>query len=63
MDPQDEEVIVRKARNAWAKVPGLLKPLLPDLSVILRRVPEEALDYTVREVLEVLPRAHRQGRI
>jgi hypothetical protein len=34
MNPRDEETIETKARNAWAKVPGLLKPILPDLLVI-----------------------------
>ncbi len=43
MKPHDEEVTVNMARNAWAKAPGFLKPFLPDIPVILRRVPKDAL--------------------
>ncbi len=62
MDPHDEEVIVNTASRGWAMVPGVLK-LLIDPPTILRRVPIEALDYTVREVRDVLLRAYREGRI
>lgn len=72
MNPRDEELILQALRRAidnppsW--IPAILRPMIgarvrariPDA---LSKVPVEAMKYTVRDMVDMLRRAHAQGRI
>ncbi len=65
MDRKDEQAILNAAREGLEKLPTLgVQPWVRSrIPAALAGVPKEALDYTVREVRDVLLRAYREGRI
>lgn len=60
---EDAKVIIRKISKAYDKMPSLVKPLIPSLPSILSSMPECAKKYTLQELIELLEKAHRDGRI
>jgi hypothetical protein len=47
----------------YEKIPAFVRPMLPALPDILRRIPASAGKYTLNEIIQLLDEAYETGRL
>ena len=47
----------------YEKIPAFIRPMLPALPDILRRIPASAGKYTLNEIIELLDSAYETGKL
>jgi len=62
ISPQDAEEIIEEVRRAYSKVPMMIRPFIPSLPELLRRIPECARKYILGDLIRLLEFAHDEGR-
>ena len=68
LKPEDEEKLIKEINYRINQIPPLplqgrryiLRKTLPEM---LKEIPESFYDYTVRDIIEALEKAWREGRI
>ncbi len=60
---KDAEEIVAGVQAMYEKIPAFIRPMLPALPDILRRIPASAGKYTLNEIIELLDSAYETGKL
>lgn len=60
---KDAEEIVAGVQAMYEKIPAFIRPMLPALPDILRRIPSSAGKYTLNEIIELLDSAYETGKL
>jgi len=60
---KDAEEIVAGVQAMYEKIPAFIRPMLPALPDILRRIPGSAGKYTLNEIIELLDSAYETGKL
>jgi hypothetical protein len=60
---KDAEEIVTGVQALYEKIPAFIRPMLPALPDILRRIPASAGKYTLNEIIELLDSAYETGKL
>src|SRR5256885_16674660 len=60
---KDAEEIVAGVQAMYEKIPAFIRPMLPALPDILRRIPPSAGKYTLNEIIELLDSAYETGKL
>jgi hypothetical protein len=60
---KDAEEIVVGVQAMYEKIPAFIRPMLPALPDILRRIPASAGKYTLNEIIELLDSAYETGKL
>jgi len=60
---KDAEEIVAGVQTMYEKIPAFIRPMLPALPDILRRIPASAGKYTLNEIIELLDSAYETGKL
>jgi len=63
ISPQDAEEIIEEVRRAYSRVPMMIRPFIPSLPELFRKIPECARKYTLGDLIRLLESAHDEGRI
>ncbi len=60
---KDADEIVTGVQVMYEKIPAFIRPMLPALPDILRRIPATAGKYTLNEIIELLDSAYETGKL
>ncbi len=60
---KDADEIVAGVQSMYEKIPAFIRPMLPALPDILRRIPSSAGKYTLNEIIELLDSAYETGKL
>ena len=60
---KDAEEIVAGVQAMYEKIPAFIRPMLPALPDILRRIPASAGKYSLNEIIELLDSAYETGKL
>ena len=60
---KDADEIVAGVQSMYEKITALIRPMLPALPDILRRIPASAGKYTLNELIELLDSAYETGKL
>ncbi len=60
---KDADEIIAGVQAMYDRLPGFVRPMLPALPDILRRIPASAGKYTLNEIIELLDQAYESGRL
>jgi len=60
---KDADEIVAGVQAMYEKIPTFIRPMLPALPDILRRIPASAGKYTLNELIELLDSAYETGKL
>ena len=60
---KDADEIVAGVQSMYDKIPAFIRPMLPALPDILRRIPASAGKYTLNEIIELLDSAYETGKL
>ena len=60
---KDADEIVAGVQSMYEKIPAFIRPMLPALPDILRRIPASAGKYTLNEIIELLDSAYETGKL
>ena len=60
---KDADEIVAGVQVMYEKIPAFIRPMLPALPDILRRIPASAGKYTLNELIELLDSAYETGKL
>ncbi len=60
---KDAKEIIEGVQALYDKIPAFLRPMLPSLPDLLRRIPENAGKYTLNEVIQLLDWAYQNGHL
>ncbi len=60
---KDADEIIAGVQAMYDKIPGFVRPMLPALPDILRRIPASAGKYTLTELIQLLDWAYETGRL
>ena len=63
IDDKDADEIIQGVQAMYDRIPGFVRPMLPALPDILRRIPASAGKYTLNERIELLDSAYETGRL
>jgi len=62
IDEKDATEIIASVQSMYEKIPAFIRPMLPALPDILRRIPSSAGKYTLNEII-LLDEAYATGRL
>ena len=60
---KDADEIIAGVQAMYDRLPSFIRPMLPPLPDILRRIPASAGKYTLNEIIELLDSAYESGRL
>ena len=60
---KDADEIISGVQAMYERIPAFIRPMLPPLPDILRRIPASAGKYTLNEIIELLDQAYESGRL
>jgi hypothetical protein len=60
---KDADEIIAGVQAMYDKIPTFVRPMLPSLPDILRRIPSSAGKYTLDEIIDLLDQAYETGRL
>lgn len=60
---KDGDEIIAGVQAMYDRLPGFIRPMLPPLPDILRRIPASAGKYTLNEIIDLLDSAYESGRL
>ena len=63
INEKDADEIIQGVQAMYDRIPGFVRPMLPALPDILRRIPASAGKYTLNEIIELLDSAYETGRL
>jgi hypothetical protein len=63
IEGKDAEEIVAGIQAMYDKLPAFIRPMLPAMPDILRRIPASAGKYTLSEIIELLDWAYETGKL
>ena len=63
INEKDADEIIQGVQAMYDRIPGFVRPMLPALPDILRRIPSSAGKYTLNEIIELLDSAYETGRL
>ena len=63
IDERDATEIIAGVQSMYEKIPAFIRPMLPALPDILRRIPSSAGKYTLNEIIQLLDEAYATGRL
>jgi hypothetical protein len=63
IDAKDATEIIAGVQAMYEKIPAFIRPMLPALPDILRRIPASAGKYTLNEIIQLLDEAYETGRL
>ena len=63
IDEKDADEIIQGVQAMYDRIPGFVRPMLPALPDILRRIPASAGKYTLNQIIELLDSAYETGRL
>ena len=63
VDEKDATEIIAGVQAMYEKIPAFIRPMLPALPDILRRIPSSAGKYTLNEIIQLLDEAYATGRL
>ena len=62
-DEEDITEILGGVRQLYARIPILVRPMIPPLPQIMRQIPECGMKYTLGELVELLEKASSEGML
>ena len=63
VNQKDADEIIAGVQAMYDKIPAFVRPMLPPLPDILRRIPSNAGKYTLDEIIQLLDSAYQTGRL
>ena len=63
IDEKDAKEIIAGVQAMYDKIPAFIRPMLPNLPDILRRIPPNAGKYTLNEIIQLLDQAYETGQL
>jgi hypothetical protein len=63
IEGKDATEIIAGVQAMYEKIPAFIRPMLPALPDILRRIPASAGKYTLNEIIQLLDEAYETGRL
>ena len=63
VNEKDADEIIQGVQAMYDRIPSFVRPMLPALPDILRRIPSSAGKYTLNEIIELLDSAYETGRL
>jgi hypothetical protein len=63
IDEKDAKEIIAGIQAMYDKVPGFIRPMLPSLPDILKRIPSSAGKYSLNEIIQLLDWAYESGQL
>ena len=63
INDKDAREIIDGVQAMYDKIPGFIRPMLPSLPDILRRIPPNAGKYTLSEIIQLLDWAYETGQL
>lgn len=63
IEEKDAKEIITGVQAMYEKIPGFIRPMLPSLPDILRRIPPSAGKYTLDEIIQLLDWAYENGQL
>jgi hypothetical protein len=63
IEGKDATEIIAGVKAMYEKIPAFVRPMLPALPDILRRIPSSAGKYTLNEIIQLLDEAYETGRL
>lgn len=63
INEKDANEIIAGVQAMYDRIPMFVRPMLPALPDILRRIPASAGKYTLNEIIELLDRAYETGQL
>ncbi len=63
IDEKDAKEIIAGVQAMYDKVPSFIRPMLPAIPDVLRRIPESAGKYTLNELIKLLEWAYETGQL
>lgn len=63
INEKDANEIIAGVQAMYDRIPTFVRPMLPALPDILRRIPASAGKYTLNEIIELLDRAYETGQL
>lgn len=63
IEGKDATEIIAGVQAMYDKIPAFVRPMLPALPDILRRIPASAGKYTLNEIIQLLDEAYETGRL
>jgi hypothetical protein len=63
IDEKDATEIIAGVQAMYEKIPAFIRPMLPPMPDILRRIPASAGKYTLNEIIQLLDEAYETGRL
>ncbi|HZY47776.1 MAG TPA: hypothetical protein VFE96_08280 [Candidatus Bathyarchaeia archaeon] len=63
IEEKDAKEIISGVQAMYDKVPGFIRPMLPSLPDILKRIPPSAGKYSLNEIIQLLDWAYENGQL
>jgi hypothetical protein len=63
IDEKDAKEIISGIQAMYDKIPGFIRPMLPSLPDILKRIPTSAGKYTLNDIIQLLDWAYDTGQL
>ena len=63
INEKDADEIITGVQAMYDRIPSFVRPMLPPLPDILRRIPSNAGKYTLNEIIQLLDAAYETGRL
>ncbi len=63
INEKDAREIINGIQAMYDKIPGFIRPMLPSLPDILRRIPPSAGKYALSEIIQLLDWAYETGQL
>ena len=63
VNEKDADEIIAGVQAMYERIPAFVRPMLPPLPDILRRIPSSAGKYTLNEIIQLLDSAYETGRL
>jgi len=63
IEEKDAKEIISGVQAMYDKIPGFIRPMLPSLPDILKRMPPSAGKYSLNEIIQLLDWAYDSGQL
>jgi hypothetical protein len=63
IEEKDAKEIISGIQAMYDKIPGFIRPMLPSLPDILKRIPPSAGKYSLNEIIQLLDWAYDSGQL
>ncbi len=63
IEEKDAKEIIAGIQAMYDKIPGFIRPMLPSLPDILKRIPSSAGKYSLNEIIQLLDWAYDSGQL